>query len=47
MTMSPIEPGHAVGHLRTVAGVPITITVTGTAPGGGQVTFSTPVTPDR
>ncbi len=47
VTMSPIEPGHSVGHLRTEAGVPITITVTGTAPGGGQVTFSLPVTPDR
>jgi hypothetical protein len=47
VTMSPIEPGHAVGHLRTVAGVPITVAVTGTLPDGGIVSFSMPVTPDR
>ena len=47
VTMSTIEPGHAVGHLRTVAGVAIPITVTGTAPGGGQLAFSLPITPDR
>ena len=47
VTMTLLEPGHAVGHLRTVAGVPISITVTGTAPGGGQLGFSLPITPDR
>ena len=42
-----LEPGHAVGHLRTQAGVPITVTVTGTAPGGSQLTVTVPITPDR
>jgi copper transport protein len=47
VTMSTIEPGHAVGHLRTTAGVAIPITVTGTAPSGGPLTFSLQITPDR
>jgi copper transport protein len=47
VTMTPVEPGHAVGHLRTVAGVPISVSVTGTAPGGAQVSFTVPLTPDR
>jgi copper transport protein len=47
VAMTPFEPGHAVGHLVTVAGVPISITVTAMAPDGHQVNLSLPITPDR
>jgi hypothetical protein len=45
--MTALEPGHAVGHLRTATGVPISITVTGTAPDGRKLSISLPITPDR
>jgi len=47
VAMTPFEPGHAVGHLITVARVPISITVTATAPDGHELNLSLPITPDR
>jgi len=47
VAMTALGPGHAVGHLRTVTGVPISITVTGTAPDGRRLSISLPITPDR
>ncbi len=47
VTMTPLEPGHSVGHLLTQAGVPISVSVTGTAPGGAQLGFTVAVTPSR
>ena len=47
VTMTLLEPWYAVGHRRTVAGVPIAVTVTGTAPGGAPISFALSITPDR
>jgi copper transport protein len=47
VSLNQLEPGHVVGHVRTTAGVPMTVEVTGTAPGGDLLEFHLAITPDR
>jgi hypothetical protein len=47
VAMSPLEPGHVVGHVRTTAGVPLTVELIGTAPGGERLDFHLDITPGR
>jgi hypothetical protein len=45
--MSQLEPGHAVGHVRTTAGTPLAVEFIGAAPGGEQLDFRLDITPAR
>ena len=47
VAMSPLEPGHAVGHVRTTAGTPLAVEFIGAAPGGEQLDFRLDITPAR
>ena len=47
VAMDPLEPGHAVGHLKTTAHVPMSVEITGTAPGGEQLDLNVDMTPTR
>ncbi len=47
LVMTALEAGHAVGRLATVAGVPIRVAVTATAPDGNPLGLSLAITPDR
>ena len=47
LALSPLEPGHVVGHVRTTAGVPLTVELVGTAPGGELLDFHLDITPGR
>jgi copper transport protein len=42
-----LEPGHVVGHVRTTAGAPLTVEVTGVAPGAERLDFRLDITPGR
>ena len=41
-----LEPGHVVGKVAITAGVPISVTVTGTAPDGSSLNLAPTMTPD-
>jgi hypothetical protein len=47
LALSQLEPGHVVGHVRTTAGVPLTVELIGTAPGGERIDFHLDITPGR
>jgi copper transport protein len=47
LALSQLEPGHVVGHVRTTAGVPLTVELAGTAPGGERLDFHLDITPGR
>lgn len=47
LVLSQLEPGHVVGHVRTTAGVPLTVELAGTAPGGERLDFHLDITPGR
>ena len=47
LALNTLEPGHVVGHVRTAAGTPLTVDVTGTAPGGELLDFRLDITPGR
>ena len=47
LALNQIEPGHVVGHVRTTAGVPLTVELIGTAPGGERIDFHLDITPGR
>ena len=47
VTMNQLEPGHVVGKVAATAGAPLTVEVSGTAPGGEPLDFRLDITPDR
>jgi hypothetical protein len=47
LALSQLEPGHVVGHVRTTAGVPLTVELVGTAPGGERIDFHLDITPGK
>jgi copper transport protein len=47
LALTQLEPGHVVGHVRTTAGVPLTVELIGTAPGGERLDFHLDITPGR
>ena len=47
VSLRQLEPGHVVGHVRTTAGTPMTVEVSGTAPGGELLDFHLDITPGR
>ena len=47
LALSQLESGHVVGHVRTTAGVPLTVELIGTAPGGERLDFHLDITPGR
>ncbi len=47
LALTQLEPGHVVGHVRTTAGVPLTVELIGTVPGGERLDFHLDITPGR
>jgi uncharacterized membrane protein len=46
VTLNQLEPGHVVGKVAATAATPLTVEVSGTAPGGEPLHFLLDVTPD-